>query len=990
MNTEMLDLQGLFLGSRKMIDRPEMSMQFNFPLHELLNHIFICGSRDAGKTVLAKAIIEELAFKDIPSIVIDTKGYLSSLGLLLDKASLERRDVLLNDELDGITATDFEAHLKNLQAFGFGEQDIRRLRDTTHIAVFTPGSDTGMPLALSSLTNPPEQIKELYKNDPEKVSARAYAYASLLIDRIFQGNNANERAAEKRLISELILYAWLSKAELEGLIGLVQLLKLLNDPPIEEIDGKTIEEFIPYERCEELSKRLRDFLIGTEQVWYSGTPLDIDLLCGRYQRTGKNHISVINISGLNDFASRCFVIMRLADTIYEWMTRKGKSGRIRLFFYIDEIGGKNAFYPSGKPEPVSKSAIDTLLNESGDFGVACMFGSGFLKTVDHKGLGKCKTWAIGHFPEEKDHETVFEGLSQADLLFDKAKAMITLPVKGEFLLRLSYGGFVLLKERWLCGIHREIQPQFLKRVIKQEVRDNFKAFYVLEQIPEEQLVVERPRKERPVVLIPETIFENFNFGSERIDEFVLPIEPEEAIKLCLRELSRVDISAEEVEFKLVQLYVGCVHRADWKMDTLIRDQRGQAVDRIVDEGMYARCDTQLSITPEVKDKMAQMAAERFHQRCKEICQRISVLIAQSRPMTKMEVLGGISKDTRLRSKNVAIFLKQRNVAYAYKFTLEYRKKIINCIVDALNKEARVDYPEFSKSEAISELKGLFPDFEIEAQNLISAEDLYNFQHDTDDYSYNFRVSKKSCKALKRKISITEKKAREIAVIKIKDDPYAVWRYGGTWNLFYPQGIRLCIDEDNRNVITKHVMSEGKTKEIAFNFVNNMIGKENFTIENIDFKTGRWYLAISSEKWRADLMVDENSKVSETISLQEQYCQKQAYETLKKYNISLTVECVGRRWKDGWEFKFSTHLGYIIVRITSTTKEILKESLNREGIIHFAKLEVDGDVVRVIDKTAFWEVMLKKDNGLYRVHIGKHDGSVTGVAQKQHFFWKKIK
>ena len=50
-----------------------------FRSEHILRHVGILGSSGSGKTVMAKAILEECAIADIPSIIIDVRGDLASL-----------------------------------------------------------------------------------------------------------------------------------------------------------------------------------------------------------------------------------------------------------------------------------------------------------------------------------------------------------------------------------------------------------------------------------------------------------------------------------------------------------------------------------------------------------------------------------------------------------------------------------------------------------------------------------------------------------------------------------------------------------------------------------------------------------------------------------------------------------------------------------------------------------------------------------------------
>ena len=71
--------KGLFLGERR-----DSSEPIDIPATVLARHAAMLGSTGSGKTVMAKALIEEAALAGIPSLIIDPQGDLARLALGID------------------------------------------------------------------------------------------------------------------------------------------------------------------------------------------------------------------------------------------------------------------------------------------------------------------------------------------------------------------------------------------------------------------------------------------------------------------------------------------------------------------------------------------------------------------------------------------------------------------------------------------------------------------------------------------------------------------------------------------------------------------------------------------------------------------------------------------------------------------------------------------------------------------------------------------
>jgi len=989
--------ENLFLGHCISLEESDKKILGNFylPIRDLLTHIFICGVTGSGKTVFGKAIVEELALKGVPSILIDLKGDLSSLSLLFDSPSEEyfalypQGGSSIQDSREK-AVKEFENHLRQLNKFGLSADNIRKLKESVEVVIFTPRSGRGIPLAISSLANPPENIQELYDQEPETVLAMIDSLVNSLVDRLYPDERITRREKEKKFLSEILLYAWLNEVELEGLQGLVRLIELVENPPIEEVGVLPLNEYMQPRVRKELVQKLNGLLVGAEQLWYKGVPLDIDLLSGKRHKTNKTQISIINLTELDSFDDRCFVVSRIAYSIYNWMRKQGGATHPRLIFYIDEIGGgggKRAFYPSHPFHVVSKPAIDLLLRQGRAFGVCCVFATQNPGDVNYKGLSNCGTWFVGKLSTKRDRDKVLEGISEADIKFDKIDELLTSPDDGEFLIKLRSGEVGVVKERWLVSFHRTLPPLFLSKVLSQETKESFRVFYLQDRISGQKWFSKISAK--PIALTPEAIFENFNFGVGHGKLFVVDIEPEEAIRMCLQELAKEGISSNEIQFKNAQLMIARVHRADWSVDKVTwHDFRGNIMDPFNDSGIYSKFDAPLKLSEEIKKSLIEMVEEPLNQRSLKICKKIEVLLPDSNRLTKTEVRSQITKKINVPSKDIQVSIKQQNIAVAYKFTIEYREKNIECYIDTINHKIKVIFPIFSKEEALGEIKKLHPNFQIDDKKVFSGASVYIVNYNVKDYIYTFKVSKKSCKVLKEKISITKRRAKQIAKKKVEEKPFSIWKHRSSWNFYYLNGTRLIIDEKGKKVITKKMISSEQVEALAINKLTTTTGESNFSIIKKEFKRGEWFLSLESEKRLINLQIDENGKVTQNLKLQRTYCLREAKKILERNKISDAKLKNSNVWNEGWEFVFISSLGRFKIRISEQKKEFLKEQLTQEGVIHFIRLELGGEIIAVKDKAEFLDIILNKQNKNYRIRLNKKEKEIE-IRLKKLIFWKKI-
>lgn len=398
---------------------------------DLTTHAVITGMTGSGKTGLGVIMLEEAALQGIPAIVVDPKGDLTNLLLhfpdLLpaDFQPWVDQDAARREGVTVEAAAEKAASLwKNgLESYGLGKPDLEALRDAASFAVFTPGSDAGLPVSiLASLSAPPipwEGNKEILR---EKISSTVTA----LLGLVGLKNIDPVRSREHILLANIFEHAWRAGKDLD----MATLITHVQSPPFEKLGVFALDQFYPQKDRFELAMLLNNFLAAPAfQTWLEGQPLDIGNLL--YTPEGKPRHSVFYLAHLND-EERMFFITLLYTAIESWMrTQKGSSG-LRALVYFDEIAG----YLPPVANPPSKNIILRMLKQARAFGVGLMVATQNPVDLDYKALSNAGTWVIGKLQTDQDKARLLDGLEGAApgvdrKAFDK---MISLVDKRVFIL----------------------------------------------------------------------------------------------------------------------------------------------------------------------------------------------------------------------------------------------------------------------------------------------------------------------------------------------------------------------------------------------------------------------------------------------------------------------------------------------------------------------------------------------------------------------------
>jgi len=473
---------GLYLGKCKdLLGKFATDRNFFLPVQDLVTHVFICGVTGTGKTVMGKSIIEEAILKGIPSIIVDLKGDLSSLGLVfsnLEESEFEPWiEVQTRQNRRAVIQSEIEQYKEKLAAFGLTTADMERLRKSTSFAVFTPKAGKGIPLAIASPLAAPPDIAQLLQSEPDTVLSMIGAFCATFVKTLFPEAKAKKTDEYKSFLEAIVLFCWQQGIDLLGQNGLYAIQEMIQNPPIPQIGGMKIDKFIEEKERTKLAKRVAMCLSGEQQLWFKGVPLDIETLLSR-PSDDIVPISIVNLRELATFDDQMHALSHLSYALYEWARRKGDSrGEPRLLFFIDEIaggGGRNAFFPSHPYDPPSKAGLNLLLRRGRAFGLSCIFATQNPGDVDYKGLSNCQTWMVSRLQTERDRKKIREGMSTAEIYIDSVDDKLRDMKPGEFLVRSKSGGATVVQERWLMSYHKTLSESEVEKINQGLVLEWFK------------------------------------------------------------------------------------------------------------------------------------------------------------------------------------------------------------------------------------------------------------------------------------------------------------------------------------------------------------------------------------------------------------------------------------------------------------------------------------------------------------------------------------
>lgn len=405
-----MDAQGKFYLGR--IFDPQKGQVTDQPLlydpEDLTTHAVVVGMTGSGKTGLCVDLLEEAALNGLPAIMIDPKGDITNLLLHFPDLSPQDFQPWVNPDIARQSGVSLEeaaqqaakSWQKGLAEWGIDGERIRALQKAAHFAVYTPGSNAGLPLSiLASLQAPAIPWEENREMLREKISATVTALLGLVglndIDPV--------RSREHILLANIFENAWSQGHDLQ----LDELILQTQNPPFAKLGVFDVNTFFPEKERFELAMLLNNMLAAPAfQTWIEGQPLDIPSLL--YAADGRPRHSVFYIAHLND-AERMFFVTLLFSAIEAWMRTQKGAVTLRALVYFDEIFG----YLPPVSNPPSKAPILRMLKQARAFGVGLVLVTQNPVDLDYKGLSNAGTWFIGKLQTERDKQRLLDGLEGA-------------------------------------------------------------------------------------------------------------------------------------------------------------------------------------------------------------------------------------------------------------------------------------------------------------------------------------------------------------------------------------------------------------------------------------------------------------------------------------------------------------------------------------------------------------------------------------------------
>jgi hypothetical protein len=375
---------------------------------DLTTHAVVTGMTGSGKTGLCIDLLEEAALQGIPAIIIDPKGDLTNLLLhfpdLLPKdfkpwidPEMERRTGKSMDEIADKAAIEWRNGLKE---WDVDLNNLKVLKEKIKFAIYTPGSDAGIPVSvLSSLAAP----KLDWESNREVLRERISSTVTALLGLVGMNDIDPIRSREHILLSNIFETHWSEGRD----IDLTELILQTQTPPFDKLGAFPVDTFFPPKDRMELAMILNNILAAPAfETWREGESLDVQSLL--FTTDGQPRHSIFYLAHLSD-GERMFFVTLLLSAVETWMRTQKGSSALRALLYMDEIYG----YLPPTAVPPSKGPLLRMLKQARAFGLGLLLATQNPVDMDYKALSNTGTWIIGKLQTERDKNRLLDGLESA-------------------------------------------------------------------------------------------------------------------------------------------------------------------------------------------------------------------------------------------------------------------------------------------------------------------------------------------------------------------------------------------------------------------------------------------------------------------------------------------------------------------------------------------------------------------------------------------------
>ncbi len=398
--------EGLYLGGALDADG-DVIEPLRLKADRLTRHGVVIGMTGSGKTGLSIALIEELVLAGVPVIALDPKGDLGNLALVfpdlapadfrpwVDPGEAQRKGIT-EDALAETTAGTWKG---GLAGWGIPPQRLGELRERGALTVYTPGSESGVPVdVMAALARPDEAVMQ----DPDALRILVAGTVASLLSLV--GVQADPLTSPEHIVlARIVEEAWSASQTLD----VEALILRIVDPPFKKLGVFPLDRFWKPAQRTDLAMKLNAVMASpTFAPWMKGLPLDPARLLAVGDRVP---VSVFHLSHLSD-SQRQFFSGLLLQRLVAWSRSQPGTSSLRGLLFLDEAFG---YLPPHPANPPTKQPLLTLMKQARAVGFGVVLATQNPVDLDYKALTNAGTWAIGRLSTKQDVARVAEGLRSA-------------------------------------------------------------------------------------------------------------------------------------------------------------------------------------------------------------------------------------------------------------------------------------------------------------------------------------------------------------------------------------------------------------------------------------------------------------------------------------------------------------------------------------------------------------------------------------------------